>query len=78
MNSNKVLIRLYVVEKGIEYNVLFDSSFSLDENLSVLSSIVDYDFKDYLVYDYKLNLFINKDIPLSKFNFPSSRTLYLY
>lgn len=75
---NRVIVRLYIVKKGLEYNVIFDSSFSFSENLKVLSSIIDYDFSDCLIYDYKLNIFINKDIPIFNYNMPSSRVLYIY
>lgn len=75
---NRVIIRLYIVKTGEEYNVIFDSSFSFSENLNVLASIIDYDFKDCLVYDYKLKMFINKDIALFNYYIKASRVYYIY
>lgn len=75
---NRIIIRLYIVKERRVYNVIFDSSFSFNENLKVLSSIVDIDFSNCIVYDHKLNVFINKEIPLFNFNIPSSRLYYIY
>lgn len=75
---NRVIIRLYIVKTHKEYNVIFDSSFSFNENLKVLSGIIDYDFSNCHVYDNKLNMFINKDIALFNYNIPSSRVYYIY
>lgn len=61
-----------------ELNVIFDSSFSFGENLKLLSLIVDIDFSECFVYDYKLNVFIDKEIALFNFNIPSSRVYYIY
>ena len=75
---NSVLIRLIVVKSNKEYNVLFDSSFTLNENLKLLSSLIDENFDDSYVYDNKLNLFLNKNNSLESYNFPTSRTFYIY
>ena len=75
---NSVLIRLIIVKSNKEYNVLFDSSFSLNENLKLLSSLIDEDFNNVYVYDNKLNLFLNKNNSLESYNIPSSRTFYIY
>lgn len=75
---NRLIVRLYIVEEGIEVNAIFDSMFSFDDNLKVLGSIIDYDFDNCFVYDYKLNIFINKETPLFNLNMPSSRTFYIY
>lgn len=76
MNSS--LIRFIIVKNDTEYNVLLDNSFSLSDNFRLLSTIVDYDFTDCLVYDEQLNIFLDKEIEIDKYHFPSSRTLYIY
>lgn len=75
---NSVLIRLIIVKDNREYNVLFDRSFSLNENFKLLSNITDESFDDCFVYDKKLNLFLNKNVSLESYNIPNSRTLYIY
>ena len=75
---SNVLIRLISVKNNKEYNVLFDSSFSLSENLKLLSSLIDDDLSYSNVYDNKLNLFLDKNKTLDSYNIPSSRTLYIY
>lgn len=76
MNSS--LIRFIIVKNDTEYNVLLDNSFSLNDNFRLLSTIADYDFTDCLVYDEQLNIFLDKEIEIDKYHFPSSRTLYIY
>lgn len=75
---NSLLLRLIIIRSNKEYNVLFDSSFSLNENLKLLGNMIDENFDDCFVYDNKLNIFLDKDISLSSLNMPSSRTLYIY
>ena len=75
---NNVLIRLIIVNKDIEYNVLLDNSFSLNDNFRLLNTMVDYDFTNCVVFDEQLNIFLDKEIEIDKYHFPPSRTLYIY
>lgn len=75
---NSVLIRLIIVKNDTEYNVLLDNSFNLNDNFRLLNTMVEYDFTDCFVYDEQLNIFLDKEIEIDKYHFPSSRTLYIY
>lgn len=75
---NSVLVRLIIVKTNKEYNVLFDSSFSFNDNLKLLSTIINETFDNCYIYDKKLNTFLNKEISLDTYNLPSSRTFYIY
>lgn len=75
---SNILLRTYVVKDDKEYNVLFDDTFSINDNLRLLGDIVNYDFSKCLVYDKSLNVFLNKDKLIREFNIPNSRTLYIY
>lgn len=75
---SNILIRLIVVKNNKEYNVLFDSNFSISDNMKVLENMIDEKFNTYYVYDNKLNIFLDKSITLESYNIPPSRTFYIY
>lgn len=75
---SNVLLRIFIIKEDKEYNVLFDDSFSFNDNFRLLGDIVNYDFSKSYVYDKNINVFLNKDKLIRDFNIPNSRTLYIY
>lgn len=75
---NKILTRMIIVKEEKEYNVLLDDSFSLNDNLKLLETIIDEDLSDCYIYDKKLNVFLDKNIIINQYNIPYSTTFYIY
>ncbi len=75
---NKLILRLYIVEKGEYINVRLDKRLSFADNFILLGQLYDYDFSNRQVVDPKIKKALLNDVPLCSFNFPAFMTLFIY
>ena len=76
---NKVILRFCTVKSGEVFEVVFDRRLSFLENFALLKTISSYfiDEHSYII-DIERHLALKKDVPLSSFDLPNFRTLYLF
>ena len=76
---NSVYVRLYNVEKGEYREVFMDKRLSWKENLSYLSELLeDESWKQKEICDLRKAIFLDRDVPLSRFGNVSSRIFTLF
>lgn len=76
---NRLLLKLTFMPQNREIEVLFDTSISLKENLTLLKNIVDFRFNDeYIVVDAYEKEAISTNLELVKLGLVVCTHLYIY
>ena len=76
---NKVILRFCIVKNGEVFEAVFDGRLSFLENFALLKTISSYGIdKHNRIIDIDRHITLNKDVPLSSFDFPNFMTLYLF
>ena len=75
---HKVMIRFKDVVSGKSIEVQLDDRLSFKDNFVILEEILDRDLKDDQVYDPHKKIFLDRNIPLSEFQFEGFIFLHLF
>lgn len=75
---NKIILRFIVVKQNKTFEVVFDQRLTFIENFVLLKDIYYININKAYIVDNKKQIALKKDVPLSKFNFKSFKTLYIF
>jgi hypothetical protein len=75
---NEVYLRLTDVVRQETVEVRFDRRLSFRENFSLLKQMIKRDYEEAEVYDPDKKIFLDRNIPLSEFEFAGFVRLHLF